>query len=62
MADTFYSVVRGERAPNEVTKGTSTSGEAIELRVLDGTGIGKVELLLALDAIRNKIVVDDAPA
>lgn len=62
MADHFYSVVRGERAPNQVTVGTSTSSEAIELRVLDGTGISKTELLLAVQAIADKIAVSDAPA
>ena len=62
MADHFYSVVYGEQAPNEVTVGTSTSSEAIELRVLDGTGITRTELLKAVQTIANKIAVSDAPA
>ncbi len=65
MADHFYSVVLGERAPNQVTFGTSTSSEAIELRVTDATTglIGrKDQLLLAVDAIRDYIAVSDAPA
>ena len=62
MSDTFYSVVLGDQAPNEVTVGTSTSSEAIELRVLDGTGITKVQLLKGLEAIENYIKVNSAPA
>lgn len=62
MADHFYSVAYGDQAPHEVTVGTSTSGEAIELRVLDGTGISKKDLLKALETIGNKIAVSDAPA
>lgn len=62
MADHFYSVVKGEQAPNQVTFGTSTSSEAIELRVLDGTGITKTELLKALEVIENYIKVNNAPA
>lgn len=64
MADHFYSVIVGERAPHEVTVGTSTSSEAVELRVTDATtGIvgNKTALLNALDAIRRKIVVSNAP-
>lgn len=62
MADHFYSVAYGDQAPNEVTVGTATSGEAIELRVLDGTSIPKKDLLKALQTIANKITVDAAPA
>jgi len=62
MADTFYSVALGDQAPNEVTTGSSTSSEAVELRVTDGTGITKTQLLKALTTIANKIAVSDAPA
>lgn len=65
MADHYYSVIVGERAPREVTVGTSTSSEAIELRVTDATtGItgNKLALLLAVDAIRDYIATDNIPA
>jgi hypothetical protein len=64
MADTFYSVILGERGPAQVTKGASTSSEAVELRVADAaTGItgNKKELLLCLNAIVNYIKRDGAP-
>ena len=65
MADTYYSVILGERGPEQVTKGSSTSSEAVELRVADAaTGItgNKKELLLCLKAIENYIKRADAPA
>lgn len=63
MADHFYSVVVGDQAPHEVTVGTTTSSEAVELRVTDGTtGLTKTVLLKALETIANKIAVSDAPA
>lgn len=63
MADHFYSVVKGEGLnPANVTFGTTTSSEAIELRVLDGAGITKVDLMIALEAIEAYIQRADAPA
>jgi hypothetical protein len=65
MADHFYSVVVGDVAPRDVTFGTSTSSEAVELRVTDATtGIvgNKQALLNLVDVIRQKIAVSDAPA
>lgn len=62
MADHFYSVIKGEHFPHQVTKGTSTSSEIVELRVHDGDGTTKTDLLLMLDAIRAYIVRDSAPA
>lgn len=35
MADKFYSLVPGEQSVHEVTEGSSTSSEVIELRVND---------------------------
>lgn len=63
MADTFYSLTNGEGFdPNGVTVGASTSGEAIELRVVDGAGITKKNLLNALDTIRHAIIKRSNPA
>jgi hypothetical protein len=52
MADRFYSVVRGEHFPNQVTEGASTSSEAIELRVNDTVYSSKIDVILALKAIQ----------
>lgn len=51
MADRFYSVVKGEHFPNQVTEGASTSSEAIELRVSDTVYANKIDVILALNAI-----------
>ena len=63
MADTFYSVVKGDGLDaSNVTVGAATSGEAIELRVVNGAGITKLDLNMALEAIEARIVKNDAPA
>lgn len=62
MADHFYGVDRGGQAPGDVTVAAATTSKAIELRVTDGTGITKTELIKALEVIENKIAVSDAPA
>ena len=51
MADVFYSVVLGEQLPSQVTEGSSTSGEAIELRVADTIYSNKLDVILGLNAI-----------
>jgi hypothetical protein len=51
MADRFYSVVKGEHNPDQVTEGASTSGEAIELRVNDSVYANKIDVILGLRAI-----------
>lgn len=51
MADRFYSVVLGESLPHQVTEGSSTSSEAIELRVADSIYTKKLDVLLGLKAI-----------
>lgn len=65
MADHFYGVSLGAKGPADVTFGTSTGGTVIELRVTDATtGLtgNKTELLKAMEAIRQYIVQEDAPA
>ncbi len=61
MADTFYSVPLGANNPDDVTQGSSTSSEAIELRSVDGSGITKLQLLNAVKVISDFIVEDDEP-
>ncbi len=51
MADRFYSVVVGEHLPSQVTEGSSTSSEAIELRVNDSAHTNKIAVILGLRAI-----------
>jgi hypothetical protein len=53
MADRFYSVIKGEQMTNQVTEGSSTSGEAIELRVSDTIYATKLDVILGLEAILN---------
>lgn len=56
MADRFYSVVKGEQIPSQVTEGSSTSSEAIELRVNDSVYADKKEVILGLKAIMNYLI------
>lgn len=53
MADRFYSVVKGEQLASQVTEGSSTSSEAIELRVNDSIYTTKLDVILGLEAILN---------
>ncbi|MBS4046567.1 MAG: hypothetical protein KG075_09525 [Alphaproteobacteria bacterium] len=51
MADRFYSVVKGEQSAVQVTEGSSTSSEAIELRVNDSVYSDKLTVIHGLRAI-----------
>lgn len=51
MADRFYSVIKGEHLPSQVTEGSSTSSEAIELRVNDTIYANKVDVILGVRAL-----------
>jgi hypothetical protein len=53
MADRFYSVIQGEHLASQVTEGSSTSSEAIELRVSDTIYANKIDVILGLRAILN---------
>lgn len=55
MADRFYSVVLGEGLPSQVTEGSSTSSEAVELRVSDTIYTKKLDVLIALQALQSYI-------
>lgn len=59
MADRFYSVILGEHNPHQVTEGSSTSSEAIELRVSDTIYTNKIDVILALEAIANYLKVKE---
>ena len=52
MADRFYSVILGEQIESLVTEGSSTSSEAIELRVNDSVYANKLQVILGLKAIQ----------
>jgi hypothetical protein len=51
MADRFYSVIVGEGLASQVTEGSSTSSEAIELRVSDTAYANKMLVMLGVGAI-----------
>jgi len=51
MADRFYSIAKGEGLPHQVTEGSSTSSEAVELRVSDSIYTDKLAVLIGLKAI-----------
>lgn len=53
MADKFYSVTVGEQLPHQVTEGSSTSSEAIELRVADSAYSDRLAVINGVEAILN---------
>lgn len=53
MADRFYSVIKGEHTIDKVTEGSSTSSEAIELRVNDSIYTQKIDVILGVRALLN---------
>lgn len=53
MADRFYSVILGEHNVDQVTEGSSTSSEAIELRVADTIYANNIDVILGVRAILN---------
>jgi len=59
MADRFYSVIKGEHFPHQVTEGAATSGEAIELRVSDTIYSDKMAVMLGLEAIEAYIATKE---
>lgn len=53
MADHFYSVNKGHGVdPSAVTTGVASSGQSIELRLHDGDGLNRMDVILALDTLR----------
>ena len=51
MANRYYSVILGEGLAEMVTEGSSTSSEAIELRVSDTIYTTKLDVILGVKAI-----------
>ena len=51
MADRFYSVIKGEMLPSQVTEGAATSSEAIELRINDTVYADKMLVILGVRAL-----------
>lgn len=62
MADHFYSTGMGAMGPVDVTEGTSTQSGVVELRIHDGAGLTKLEVLNCIEAIEQRIIRDSAPA
>jgi hypothetical protein len=61
MADRFYGIDRGEQGVRNVTEGAaSTATTDVEVRV-DLIGMSKLEVLLALDTIKEAIIQDTWP-
>lgn len=56
MADHFYSVNKGHGLdPSAVTVGAATSGQSVELRIHDGDGFNRIEVIKALETIKARI-------
>ena len=54
MADHFYSVNKGHGLdPSVVTVGTASSGQSIELRLHDGDGLIRMDVVKALTVLLN---------
>jgi hypothetical protein len=51
VADRFYSVIAGEQRVDQVTEGSSTSSEAIELRVSDTVYADRLGVILGVRAL-----------
>lgn len=63
MANHYYGVTIPGADPGDVTKDTSTTSKNVELVVLDGvSGMTKLELVRAVEQIRDYILTDDQPA
>lgn len=59
MADRFYSIILGESNPSQVTEGSSTSSEAVELRVADSIYSNKRAVLNGIEAIKNYLITKE---
>lgn len=59
MADRFYSVVKGEVFPYQVTEGAASSAEAIELRVNDTVYATKLDVILGVEALLRYLKVTE---
>lgn len=60
MADRFYGIERGNQGVRNVTESASTTSLDIEVRV-DLIGMSKLEVLLAIDTLKEAIAQDTWP-
>lgn len=62
MADRFYGIDRGEQGVRNVTEGSgSTATTDVEVRVDLAANMSKLEVLLALDTLKEAIAQDNWP-
>jgi hypothetical protein len=62
MADRFYGIDRGEQGVANVTEGSSSTATTdVEVRVDLAANMSKMEVLLALEAIKEAITQDTWP-
>ena len=62
MADRYYGVDLGGGMPGNVTEAGSTTSKVIELRVTYTTsGMTKVDVLKAIEALENYVATDTWP-
>lgn len=62
MAERFYGIDRGEQGVRDVTEGAaSTATTDVEVRVDLAANMQKMEVLLALDVIKEAIIQDTWP-
>jgi hypothetical protein len=60
MADRFYSVLYGEQTVDKVTEGSSTSSEAIELRINDSVySKNKASVICSVKAIVDYLITKE---
>lgn len=62
MTTRYYGVALGAQKASDVTEGSSTTSKPTELVVVTSTtGYDKHEVLLQLDAIKQRILQDNWP-
>lgn len=61
MAAKYYGVANGAGMKTDVTTGAATTSLAVELVVADTSATSKHEILMGLEAIRQKVIEDSDP-
>jgi len=62
MAERFYGIDRGEQGVRNVTEGaSSTATTDVEVRVDLAANMSKMEVLLAIDTLKDAITQDTWP-
>lgn len=63
MADHFYGTnLGGGTDASGISTGTSTTSKTVEVRIHDGDGISKTDVLIALEKIAEYITKNNVPA